>query len=492
MKKLLAHISGFIAISLLLLIVTLVVKTVLFDSKQIAISPVEPRLGEVAAAERLAQAVRIPTNSWTSSRIDTPAFVAFIEYVEQTFPLVDSFLARELVNDYSLLYHWRGTDPNLEPILLMGHYDVVPVEEASLPDWEQGPYSGLIEDGMIWGRGTMDDKMAVIGILETAERLLQEGFQPKRGLYFAFGHDEEVSGKRGAGTMSKMLAAQGVQLGFVLDEGGMTIQNAMSGLSKPLSVVGVAEKGYLSLTLTAKIADGGHSSMPAKETAVSVLSHAIVRLSENPLPSRLNDNLSRQMFDYLGPEMDFGTKMVFANRWLFSGILEDQLSADPKTNATIRTTTAPTMINGGVKDNVLPTEASAQVNFRLMPGDTKETVIAYLKGIISDERVSIEPYGASIYAEASPVSPTDAFGFKMIQQTIGEIMPESVVIPNLSVGATDARYYAELSDQIYRYSPMFVVSKDLTRMHGKNERLSVENYLRMIAFYDRLIRNSCE
>ncbi|MEM6344108.1 MAG: M20 family peptidase [Bacteroidota bacterium] len=492
MKKLLKRISAFIGILLVLLIATLLLKTVLFSSKQIAISPVEPRLGDMAAAERLAQAIRIPTNSWTSSRIDTPAFVAFVDYVEQTFPLVDSMLARELVNDYSLLYHWRGTNPSLDPILLMAHYDVVPVEEASLSAWEQGPYSGLIKDGMIWGRGAMDDKMTVIAVLETAERLLREGFQPERGLYFAFGHDEEVSGLRGAGSMSKILAEQNVRLAYVLDEGGMSIQNAMSGLDKPLSVVGVAEKGYLSLTLRAEIADGGHSSMPAKETAVSVLSNAIVRLSENPLPSRLHDPLSQQMFDYLGPEMAFGTKMVFANRWLFSSVVETQLSADPKTNATIRTTTAPTMINGGVKDNVLPTEANAQINFRLMPGDNQKSVIAYVKKIISDERVSVEPYGASIYAEASPVSPTDAFGFKMIQQTIGEIMPTSVVIPNLSVGATDARYYTGLSDQVYRYSPMLVSSKDLTRIHGIDERLSVENYLRMIAFYDRLIRISCK
>ncbi|MFK7924969.1 MAG: M20 family peptidase [Bacteroidia bacterium] len=492
MKKLLTRLSWFVLLMFAILIATLLIKTSLFSSKQIAISPIEPIVVETAAAERLAAAVRIPTNSWTSSKIDTPAFEAFLVFIEETFPLVDSLLERELVNDYSLLYHWPGADQSLDPILLMGHYDVVPVEEASLANWEQGPYSGLIADGMIWGRGTMDDKMAVIGILETTEGLLKEGFQPKRGLYFAFGHDEEVSGLRGADVMSKRLQAEEVKLAYILDEGGMTIADAMAGLSKPLSVVGVAEKGYLSLTLTATIADGGHSSMPAKETAVSLLSKAIVRLSENPLPARMDEMLSRQMFDYLGPEMDFATKMVFANRWLFGGVLEDQLSQDPKTNATIRTTTAPTMINGGVKDNVLPTEASAQVNFRLMPGDDIKSVIAYVEDIISDERVSVQPYEGSIYSEASPVSPTDAFGFKMIQQTIGEIMPASVVIPNLSVGATDARYYYPLSDQVYRYSPMFIESSDLKRMHGKDERLSVENYLRMVAFYDRLIRNSCE
>lgn len=492
MKKLLTRTAKFLSLALLLLLGVILVNTFLFSSQQVAISSITPISVETAAAERLAQAVRIPTNSWTNSKIDTPAFVAFVEYVVRTFPLVDSLLERELINDYSLLYHWRGTDQSLDPILLMGHYDVVPVEAASLSNWEQGPYSGLIEEGMIWGRGTMDDKMAVIGILETTERLLKEGFQPKRGLYFAFGHDEEVSGLRGAGAMSKRLQDQAVKLAYILDEGGMTISDAMAGLGKPLSVIGVAEKGYLSLTLTAKIANGGHSSMPARETAVSVLSNAIVRLSENPLPARMNEMLSRQMFDYLGPEMDFGTKMIFANRWLFGGILEDQLSQDPKTNATIRTTTAPTMIHGGVKDNVLPTEATAQINFRLMPGDNIQSVMAYVEQIISDERVNVKLYEGSIYSEASPVSPTDAFGFKMIQQTIGEIMPASVVIPNLSVGATDARYYYPLSDQIYRYSPMFIESKDLTRMHGKNERLSVENYLRMIAFYDRLIRNSCD
>jgi carboxypeptidase PM20D1 len=341
--------------------------------------------------------------------------------------------------------------------------DVVPVEAATEAQWAYPPFEGVIADGHIWGRGAMDDKSSVLGILEAAEILLAEGFQPRRTVYLAFGHDEEIGGKAGI--------ADGV----------------VPGVSSPVALVGIAEKGFLSLSLTVE-AGTGHSSTPPPHTAIGILSMAVNKLEENQLPGDV-DGIPGQMFAYVGPEMTWGMKTVFANLWLFRPLVERQLSASPGTNASIRTTTAVTMIEGGIKDNVLPSRASAIVNFRILPGDSIEKVMAHARSVINDPRVKIEKYRDD-FNEPSNVSNIDSEEFRVIHKTVRQIFPNAVVAPALVVGATDARHYGRLTGSVYRFLPFRFNGEDISRLHGTNERLSVENYLQGVRFYHQLINNS--
>lgn len=478
-------------LALLLISTIVIIKTLNFNSKQLAVQPVEAVAVGDAVLTRLSEAIQIPTNSWTPTRIDTAAFQNWIAFVERSYPLVHEWLNKTLVNDFSLVYHWEGSDESLKPILLIGHIDVVPVEEESRAAWTEDPYSGLVKDGYIWGRGSMDDKMTITALLETVEMLLQTGYSPKRSVYFGFGHDEEVLGRYGAGSISQMFEQLNMEFEYVLDEGGISLNGIMPGSDKPVSLIGIAEKGILNLSLKAELEEGGHSAMPPQETAIRVLSDAILKLTDNPFSSKMDDQLTTLTYDYMGREMSGVLKMFFANRWLFDPLLERQISSNPTTNASIRTTIAPTILQSGVKENVLPTTATATVNFRIMPGETTESVMEYVKNTIADERVQVINDMLDTAANPSPISPTDALGFELIQQTIGEIMPPSVVVPSLCIAATDSRFYYNVSDNVYRYTPMLLERTDLSRIHGIDERLSVENYKRMIAFYHRLILNSC-
>ncbi len=491
MRKLLRLIARIFLFFLFIILGIIIINTLSYSSQQLEFEAVQQLKVDEAVAERLGAAIRIPTNSWSSEKIDTQAFVQFLSFVEKTFPLADSLLKKTVINEYSLVYKWSGNNTRLNPILLIGHYDVVPVEEASFKAWEQKPYSGLIKEGFIWGRGAMDDKLSVIGLLETVELMLRNGYEPERTIYFAFGHDEEVSGLKGAQAIARQFRAQGIQFEYVLDEGGMTLNKAIAGLSQPISMIGIAEKGYTTLTLSTKLEEGGHSSMPPKETAISILSQAVLKLSNHPMPAQMNGAVSTLFFDHIGPELDPIMKAVFANRWLFRGLLERQMSSSASSNAMIRTTTAPTILRSGIKANVLPTAASAQVNFRIIPGDSIASVIAHAKKVINDERISVYETEPGTSSNPSPISSPEEFGFKVIQKTIQQIMPKSVVTPNLVIAATDARYYYLVSDNVYRYTPILIERSDLSRFHGINERLSVENYTRLIAFYYQLIKNSC-
>jgi carboxypeptidase PM20D1 len=365
--------------------------------------------------------------------------------------------------------------------------DVVPVEEMTGAQWAHPPFDGVISEGYVWGRGTMDDKSSVFGILEAAEMLLAEGFEPRRTVYIAFGHDEEIGGKAGAARIAAVLADRGVRLSYVLDEGLFIAERVVPGVGRPVALVGIAEKGFLSLTLTVE-AETGHSSTPPTHTAIGVLSMAVNKLEENQFPEDVG-GIPGQMFDYVGPEMTWGMKVVFANLWLFRPLVQRQLAASPGTNASIRTTTAVTVIEGGIKDNVLPSRARAIVNFRILPGDTIEGVMKRVRNVINDPRVKIEKYGDD-FDEPSSVSDVDSEEFRVLHKTIRQVFPDVVVAPALVVGATDARHYGKLTGSVYRFLPFHFNNEDISRLHGTNERLSVENYLQGVRFYYQLINNS--
>lgn len=285
-------------------------------------------LDTTAAAERLAGAVKFPTVSLRSGGpIDTAAFRGLHQYLVASFPLAHAALAREVVAGLSLLYTWSGTDTTLPPLVLMGHLDVVPVPEPNLPSWTHSPFSGDIADGFVWGRGTLDDKTTVLSILEAVETLFKDGFRPSRTIYLAFGHDEEVGGRYGARAIVARLVAHGVQPALVLDEGGFMAAGLMPGMNERAAMVGIAEKGYLSLRITAK-AEGGHSSMPTGRTAVGALSRAIATLEANPFPSRV-DGPTRGMIEAMAPYLSFGRRLLIANLWLAAPVVSRQLAGNP-------------------------------------------------------------------------------------------------------------------------------------------------------------------
>ncbi|MGD2251128.1 MAG: M20 family peptidase [Candidatus Methanofastidiosia archaeon] len=467
-------------------ILVLVTRAVQFTSKQVTVPPVTDIKIDEKAASRLGKALQFKTISYQDpAKFDKTEFLNLHKFLKDAFPTVHSVLTREVISDYSLLYTWQGTSDSDSPILLMAHMDVVPIEEGTEETWVHPPFSGEIKEGYIWGRGSMDIKCGVIGILEAVEHLLQDNFTPERTIYLAFGHDEEVGGPHGAKSIAATLKKRGINLEYVLDEGGVITQGVIPGVSAPVALVGIAEKGYISLELTVK-SEGGHSSMPPKESGIGVLSKAIQKLERNRFPSRIQGVVTN-LFEYTGPEMPFTKKLVFANLWLFKGMVKRQLAQAPKTNALIRTTTAPTIVNGGTKENILPKTVKGVVNFRILPGDTIDSVTARVKQVINDPRVDIKSLEQTW--NPSPVSDIASDSFYILQKTVRQIFPNVVVAPYLVTGATDSRHYAVLTNNVFKLVPYLVTPEDLKRVHGTNERLSVTDYEKLVKFFVQLIKN---
>ena len=491
MRKLLRRLFRFSLLALVIITGIIVIKTISYTSRQVDFSAITPvAINKKDVAQRLGKAITFPTISWTST-VDTSAFMNLDTYLIHSFPLVDSLLERKNINQFSKIYKWPGRNARLSPILLTGHLDVVPVETSDENTWEHPPFSGKITDQYIWGRGTLDDKLAIVGILEAVEQLLSDDYTPERTIYIAFGHDEETGGTYGAQAIAAHFAQEGVHFEYVIDEGMLIVEDAVAGLSKTVAIIGIAEKGYVTLTITAQVKEAGHSSMPPETTAIGLLSESLQRLKEHPFPADIDGALA-DFFDYVGPEMDLPYRVLFANRWLTDPLIIAQLSKGKATNASIRTTIAPTMLRAGIKDNVLPTRASAKVNFRIKPGETVESVLNYVRTVIDDERIILSVSQETDVAEPTSISATDAFGFEIIQKTIQEIFPDVVVAPGLVIGATDGKYYQEVSENVYRFLPIKVTNDDLKRIHGIDERISLDGYEQVIQFYYQLLKNSCQ
>lgn len=478
---------------LLALAAAALLRAVVADSRQREVAPIElPAVDAVGAAQRLAVAVTYPTvsrapgdGSGDGSGVDAAALRGLHDFLADAFPRVHTALRRETVGDLSLLYTWPGRDPALAPALLLGHLDVVPVPPETEAEWSQPPFAGVIDgDGYIWGRGTIDDKVNVLGLLEAVEALLARGFAPARTVMLAFGHDEEIGGRDGAMAIAAALEARGVAPWLVLDEGAMIFAGAIPGIAAPVALIGVAEKGYVSLELTARAA-GGHSSMPPKDNAIGTLASALTRLAARPMPARISGPTAA-FYDHLAPEMSFGHRLLLVNRWLFAPLLVRVLSADPGIEAGMRTTTAPTLLAAGVKDNVLPTEARAVINFRIHPDDSVDAVEGHVRRAIDDPAIEVARV-AGHAVEPSPVSPIDGAPYDTLTDTVREVFPGVLVTPFLVIGGTDARHYTGLTDAVYRFTPIVLGADDLARVHGIDERLGVDTYARAIAFYRRLI-----
>ncbi len=480
-----------VAVLVLVLVLTAVAleRTFTFPSRQpqVAPVPVEP-LDTAALAQRLAGALRFKTVSYQdSSQFDAREFDGFQLYLRTTFPRLHAALKLEKVNGYGLLYEWTGSDPNRPPIVLLAHQDVVPVEPGTEGRWTEPAFEGRIAGGYVWGRGALDDKGSLVGILEAVERLVAAGAKPRRTVYLAFGYDEEVGGRRGAAHIADLLASRNVHPEFVLDEGGALATGLVAGISAPVALVGIAEKGYVTVALTAQ-AEGGHSSMPPDETAVGILAAAIIRLEHQQMPRAIRGPTAA-MFDFLGPEMPFGPRLVMANRWLLGGILARKFGATPQGNAMLRTTTAPTVFQAGVKENVLPSSARALVNFRILPGDSVGSVVEHVRRAVHDARISVQALEETM-SNPSGVTRVDAEPFQLLARTIRQVVPEAVVTPWLVVGATDSRHYSQLTPNVLRFIGAAIGKDDLRRVHGTDERVGVQAYAVAVRVYLQLLKNA--
>ncbi|MGQ0619649.1 MAG: M20 family peptidase [Panacagrimonas sp.] len=445
-------------------------------------------LDESALAQGLAQAIRIQTVSYPdAARNDAAAISAFHDFLLVRFPRVHASLKREVVGTGSLLFTWTGGNASMSPILLLAHLDVVPVEPGTEARWTHPPFDGVVADGRVWGRGAIDDKASLVALMESAEHLLGEGFTPPRTLMFAFGHDEEIGGRNGAAEIAQRLRERGVQAAFAIDEGGSVTQGVIAGVAAPVASIMVGEKGYGSFRLSTH-ATGGHSARPPPQTAVGQLARAVARVQDHPLPTRLVAPVTTMM-DRLAAEMPLGRRLAVSNRWLLDPLLRARMRSDATSNAMIRTTAAPTVFHAGVKDNVLPGEAYAIINFRLLPGDTLAMVEAHLRRVIGDPGVEVALEGQS-NGDPSPVSGTDSPGFVLLERTVNEIFPEAVVAPGLVLGATDLRHYGAVAQARYNFAPLRLLPENLATIHGTDERVGVADYANMVRFYVRLMQNA--
>ena len=486
-KKLLLGLMALV----LLLAAVLAVNTWRKGSRQISVQALQPiKVDEQGAAARLAEAVRLRTvSSMDDASQNADQFRQLHTLLQLRFPRVHATLQREPVGDLSLLYTWPGSKPQLPPILLLAHQDVVPIAPGTEGDWQLPPFSGEIRDGFVWGRGSWDDKGNLLSQLEAVEQLLAAGFKPERTVYLAFGADEEVGGLRGAAKIAALLKERKVRLDFVIDEGLLILDGILPGLKQPAAMIGVAEKGRLTVRLKVS-ATPGHSSMPPPhgESAIGMMSSALKRLDDQQLPAGLK-GIALDMFDTLAPEMSGFSRVALSNLWLFGPVVQKQLEGATSTNAMLRTTTALTIVNAGNKENVLPGRAEATVNFRILPGDTQQQVMDHVRHevgqVVAADKFEVQALPGS--AEASKVAPTQSAQYRLLATTIREVFPDVLVAPGLMVAGTDSMHFGEISDHIFKFSPVRANSQDLKRFHGTNERLAVANYADAIRFYHRLL-----
>jgi len=449
----------------------------------VAIKPMD--LDMDAAAARLGEAIRFRTVSLNGSASDDAGeFERFHEWMATRYPAFHAAARRETVSGLSLLYTWTGENPDLPPILLLAHQDVVPVAEDTRAAWTVEPFGGEVRDGVVWGRGAMDDKSSLVAILEAAERLAAGGRRPARTLLIAFGHDEEIGGGEGARRIAALLAERKVRAWFALDEGGGAIdRHPLTGA--PASMIGISERGSGSMRVRAT-GQAGHSSLPPSETAVSLLAQAVTRIHRMPLDRRLEGSTAMEMMRAVGPDIPFPARAVIANEWLFGPLLRSRMSESPPAHALLGTSVAPTMLQAGVRPNVLPSEAIAVINFRIHPRDNADDLLRRARAATADlEGVSVE---WTAVRNADAVSSTTSSSYALIAGLARTLTSDASVAPALVLGGTDARHYRAVARDVYRFQPVVIDMAEAKRVHGIDERMTIDNLERTIRFYDAIMQ----
>ena len=434
------------------------------------------------ALQRLSRAIQIPTVSAQNYEdTDFAPFDDFLRFLETSFPLFHKTCESERVNRYGLVYRWPGTDAALPPLLLMAHYDVVPAGDPGA--WTHGPFSGEIAEGRVWGRGTLDIKSQLTAHMEAAEALMLQGFRPGRDVYFAYGQDEETGNDMGATAIAALFKERGLRFEGVLDEGGIVVSGGMKGVKRPLALIGVAEKGRTDFEIAVDGA-GGHSAMPPETTALGRVAELVTRIERNPLPARLTAPVLA-MLSSVADELGGTARFAIRHARLFGGLLKKTLAKSPEMNAMLRTTFAVTMARGSQAANVLPRSASVTVNVRLLDGDTVDSVTRHFIKLAGDIPISIR---TPLRTEASPVSPAGGAFYDRLTAVTRALFPEAIVTPYLVTGGTDARKYAPVCANIYRFTPLSVTNAEQKTVHNIDESISVDNYTRMITFFTDLLK----
>lgn len=455
-----------------------------------------------AAVKRLSKAVQFRTiSNQDRDDFDSKAFTDYHQYLIGSYPGVHKTLKREVLGDprpYSLLYTWKGKNPDLPPALFYAHLDVVPVPEESRDQWQQDPFAGSVADGYIWGRGVLDDKNQVHAILEAAEMKLAEGWQPSRTLYFVFGQDEEVGGSEGAKHIADVLEKRGIEkFAYVMDESAPLVPGLFPGIPGNTALIGIAQKGFISLELAIN-GIGGHSSQPPSESNIGILAEAVTKLEAAQFPYRIHPAV-RHQYRFMGPELDKEKQPMYAavafgkegEETDFEKAFIEEMAVNQLTRAMLHTTIAVTMFNSGIKDNVLPPSATAVVNFRPMPGDSPEVFIDHVKKAINDERITVRDISASTPATAV-ADPTNN-AYKALEKTIRQTWGNDLIVaPFFVIGGSDSKHFQArpFAPDVYTFTGIQLETlKEFDGFHGVNERIKVDEYAKSIGFFYQLMNN---
>ncbi|MGM9627563.1 MAG: M20/M25/M40 family metallo-hydrolase [Faecousia sp.] len=473
---------GCLILALVLLFAAVVaVRTARFTPKpQPEISDEEISFDRDAAVDALAQLVQCKTVSYNDSSLeDDGEFEKLISLLPTLYPNVFRVCSMDRLPDRALLLRWPGKQPG-DPAVLMAHYDVVPVNEEN---WEKPPFAGIIEDGILWGRGTLDTKVTFNGIFSAANSLIGQGYQPEKDIYFAFSGGEEVNGK-GAPNIVQYFLDHGIQPALVVDEGGAVVEDVFPGVKQPCGLIGIAEKGMLNAQYRT-VSAGGHASAPKPHTPVGVLSAACKRVEDHPFPAHM-DGPAAQMFDTLGRHSTLLYRVIFANMWCFGWVI-DLLAktSGGEMNALVRTTVAFTQMEGSSARNVIPPEAKMVSNIRLNPADSVAFALDYLKKTVGDPNAEIKALESF---DPSPISETDCPAWDKVAAAVAETWRGCIVSPYLMVQCSDSRHYGKLSNHVYRFSAMDLTSDERATIHGNNERIRLETIGKAVEFYIRLMK----
>ena len=465
----------------LLFIAVIAVRTVRFTPKpQPEVSDETFPFDRDAAVDALAQLVRCKTVSYNDHSLeDDGEFEKLISLLPTLYPRVFEVCSMDRLPDRGLLVRWPGKEAG-DPAVLMAHYDVVPVNEDN---WEKPPFAGIIEDGILWGRGTLDTKVTFNGIFSAANYLIGQGFQPEKDIYFAFSGGEEVNGK-GAPNIVQYFLDHQIQPAIVVDEGGAVVENVFPGVKLPCGLIGIAEKGMMNAQYRA-VSAGGHASAPKPHTPVGVLSAACKRVEDHPFKAHI-EGPAAQMFDTLGRHSTLLYRIIFANMWCFGWVI-DLLgrTSGGEMNALVRTTVAFTQMEGSSARNVIPPEAKMVSNMRLNPADSVASALEYLKKTVNNPNVEITALESF---EPSPVSETDCPAWNKVASAVAETWRGCIVSPYLMVQCSDSRHYGRLSNHVYRFSAMDLTAEERGTIHGNNERIRLETVCKAVEFYIRLMK----
>ena len=466
------------------------VKAALFKPEKVEVPPMEDEKVDLNRFRKnLSDAIKFKTIAdKEAANTDWAVFDAFHDFLKERYPLMHEKLELTVIARGSLVFRWKGTRSDLDPIALLSHQDVVPISEGTLDDWKHDPFEGVDDGEFIWGRGALDMKNHLIGVLESVETLLSEGFVPERDVYILLGHNEEVmcaTSENGATCICNYLKEKGVHLDAIIDEGGAILPvEVKSVINKHLAGIGVAEKGYADVEV-AVTAKGGHSSQAPNHTAIGHLADVIKDIENHQFKAKMSP-MMRELFDKIGRNCTYPAKLVTCNLKLLEPALTKAMSFIPPAASMLRTTFGVTMASGSPQANVLPQRASVTVNFRMFPGQTVDDVLEHLHKVIKNKKVEINLLPG--WKNPSAVSPTDTRSFKVIEKICHSMDDKAVVAPYLVMGGTDACHYQAVCENIYRYSPFLVSTSLLLTTHGTNERIPVSVMEDAVKFFKRYIR----